>query len=71
VALSLTLCPGPMASGQDFRGIVAGTVTDETGAVLTKAQVTQTAHATSTTRSTQTDDRGFYIFQYVPSACRR
>ena len=49
-----------------MRGTILGTVTDATGAVLTKASVTVRQTATGLTRSELTNDSGEYSIQQLP-----
>ncbi len=51
---------------QTFRGGVEGTVTDSTGAAIPQAQVTAKNAGTALTRTTQTDDQGFYFITELP-----
>ena len=56
----------PVAMGQSSStGIVTGTVTDSTGAAAPDAVVTLTDVGTSTPRTTNTNDKGYYTFSYV------
>src|SRR5688500_13556066 len=50
---------------QTSRGIVSGTVTDPNGAVVPNAEVTLTSTDTTITRSTVTNNEGFYRFDAV------
>jgi hypothetical protein len=52
--------------GQTFRGGVEGTVTDSTGAAIPQALVTAKNAGTGLTRTTQTDDQGFYLITELP-----
>jgi outer membrane receptor protein involved in Fe transport len=47
-------------------GIIEGTVTDQTGAVIPKASVTITETLTRQTRSVTTDERGFFRANQLP-----
>jgi len=47
-------------------GRIVGTITDPSGAVLQKAQVTATNLATGVTQTTLTSDRGTYAFPVLP-----
>src|ERR1700752_651722 len=48
------------ASAQVLYGSIVGTLTDETGAVIPKAQVTVTNTSTNLSRQVTTDDAGYY-----------
>ena len=48
------------ASAQVLYGSIVGTLTDETGAVITKASVTVTNTSTGLSRQVTTDDAGYY-----------
>ena len=52
-------------SGQTSRGTVSGTITDQAGAVLSGANVTLTNAETNVTRTSTTNDEGFYRFDAV------
>jgi len=51
---------------QDFRGTLQGTVSDASKAVISNATVTLRNVDTSAERSANTDDNGFYLFQFLP-----
>jgi len=51
----------PLAA-QKFTGVIRGTVTDPTGAVLSGAEVTITNTATSETHTITSNDQGEYVF---------
>jgi hypothetical protein len=57
---------GPAAYAQTFRGIIQGTVTDPTGAVLTGAKVTARNTNTGTERSTVTNASGNFNLPELP-----
>jgi hypothetical protein len=59
IALSFT------TFAQTSRGTVSGVVTDATGAVISGASVVLTNKATTVSRSTVTNDEGFYRFDAV------
>ena len=61
VVLSLSV----IASAQTSRGTVSGSITDPTGAVIQGASVTLTNVATAVSRSTTSNDEGFYRFDAV------
>ena len=61
----LALSLAPPATAQDFRGGVAGTVTDATGGVLPGVSVTITNEATAVAQSLVTDGEGRYRVQYL------
>src|SRR5215472_3679441 len=46
---------------QDIFGRISGTVTDPTGAVIPHAKITITNEETKLIRTTQADERGFYV----------
>jgi outer membrane receptor protein involved in Fe transport len=50
----------PLASAQITRGSIAGNVRDESGAIVSGAEVTVTAPGRNITRNATTDDEGFY-----------
>jgi Carboxypeptidase regulatory-like domain/TonB dependent receptor len=66
LAMSLGLCDPGIASGQQFRGALVGTVTDPVGALVPDARVTLTGIATNTTLATRTNGDGFYVIEYIP-----
>jgi hypothetical protein len=66
--LALLAClAGSPAAGQDFRGVISGTVTDSSGGVLPGAEVTVTNLATGLAITVPTDTKGFYQARYLIS----
>src|SRR6185369_15963505 len=61
------ICPvsGPIALGQSSKGILAGTVTDPDGAVISGATIKITNNAKGTVRETTTADDGNYRLDAV------
>src|SRR5215470_14299040 len=57
----LCACPVGLATGQDIFGLIAGTVTDPTGAAVPLAKVTITNQDTKLERVVICDDRGYYV----------
>ncbi len=64
--LSLALIAAPCVHAGGVGGSVSGTVTDQSGAVLSGAAVKITIPATGFTQSTLTDAKGFYTFPSLP-----
>lgn len=64
-ALALTLSAATL-SAQDANGRISGTITDTTGAVVPKAQVTITNQSTRLTWKATSDDKGFYVVTNLP-----
>ena len=60
------VCSMIPALAQVTTGIVAGTVTDQTGAVVPDAPVTITNTATGATRTMNTNSSGGYRFEALP-----
>jgi hypothetical protein len=54
------------AAAQDIFGVIAGMVTDSTGAAVPHAKVTITNQATKLERIVNTDERGFYVAPQLP-----
>src|SRR5260370_29086803 len=54
------------ASAQVLYGSIVGTVTDPTGAVVSKANVTVTNTSTGLSRQTSADDAGYYSIPNLP-----
>src|SRR5215467_12451745 len=70
--LLVTCLPGccPWLAGQTT-GRIAGTVKDQTGAVVVSAQVTATSKSTAEQRQARTDDAGVYVLALLrPGAYR-
>ena len=53
------------AFGQEFRGTVSGTVTDQTGAAIANAQVTAVENGTNAKAETKTDSAGQYVLPFL------
>ena len=60
----ITTCVG-LSLAQTSRGVVSGTVTDQTGAVISGADVELKKLATNEVRTTRTNDSGIYRFDAV------
>src|SRR5262245_24234188 len=60
------LCSGAAAVAQIVSGTLVGNATDATGAVVPKASVTATNQSTGGTRSTVTDDAGYFALPQLP-----
>jgi hypothetical protein len=65
--LATLLGAGAPAVAQDFRGSIAGTVTDSTGGVLPGASVTVTNVGTNVAVDAVTDGKGYYQVRYLSS----
>ena len=63
IALLLAACT---ASAQNANGRISGTVTDATGAVVPKAQITVTSQSTRLTFKAASDEKGFYVVVNLP-----
>lgn len=63
----LTLFFVSTISAQEFRGTIAGTITDPNGAVVPGASVTVKNVATNITSSTTSNDEGVYTVPLLPS----
>jgi Carboxypeptidase regulatory-like domain len=61
---TLSAAPALLAQSSST-GMVSGTVTDSSGAVVADATVTLIDTGTSSTRNTPTSDKGFYVFSSV------
>lgn len=67
VTLTLLLFPGATASkAQSNDATLTGTVLDKTGAVIPKAKIVITEEASGVTRSTTSDERGFFSLVGIP-----
>src|SRR5215831_418528 len=55
-----------IAAAQDIFGVIAGTVTDPTGAAVPHAKITITNQETKLERILSTDDRGFFLAPQLP-----
>jgi hypothetical protein len=55
-----------LAFSQAVNATLLGTVTDPSGAVVPNAKVTITEVTTNTTRTSQTNESGYYFFAEVP-----
>jgi hypothetical protein len=64
-ACLLLLASPPQALAQEFRATLTGTVTDTSGAVVSKADVTATNVDTGSTYTAHTSDAGVYYIPYV------
>ena len=70
IAVALTAClvllaNPPRSFAQEFRSTLTGTITDSTGAVIPKAQVTAVNVDTGSTYAAQSSDAGVYYIPYV------
>ena len=65
LCLFALLCLSLTAFAQTSRGTVSGTITDQTGAVISGANVVLTNTATTVSRSTVANSEGFYRFDAV------
>jgi len=66
LAACLLLLVNPQRSlAQEFRATLTGTVTDVSGAVVPKAEVTATNVETGSTYTAKTSDAGVYYIPYV------
>jgi len=66
LAVCLLLMAAPRAlQAQEFRATLTGTVTDQAGAVVSKATVTATNNDTGSVYTTQTSNAGVYYVPYV------
>src|SRR6185295_874183 len=59
-------CETPIASAQVLYGSIAGTVTDQTKAVVPAAVVTATNTSTGLSRQSNTDSEGYYSISNLP-----
>src|SRR5579885_2229360 len=65
-ALLLGASPALFAQGEIASATLNGTVTDPSGSAVPNAKITLTNTATGLTRTTQSNDAGFYSFVRVP-----
>jgi len=65
-ALLIILAGSSVASSQSVQGVITGTVTDPTGAVVPNATVTITNAGTNASQTTTTGSDGSYRFSLVP-----
>src|SRR4051812_36984774 len=67
--LLVVLFPCPPSSGQSTNeGVLVGTISDSTGAVIPGTTVTLTDIGTNITRTAQTNGQGDYFFRALPPA---
>jgi hypothetical protein len=66
ILLVLVLWVTPMLTAQTFRGGIAGTVLDSSGAVVADAKITATATDTGVQHTTVSTSGGDYTFQDLP-----
>jgi hypothetical protein len=66
VVLLLSTALAGVAAAQDIFGLIAGAVTDPTGAAVPGAKVTITNQDTKLERTAITDARGFYVAPQMP-----
>ena len=66
LALLAMICAAPVAFAQVLYGSIAGTLTDESGAVVPKAVVTVTNTSTGLSREATTTDDGYYTIPNLP-----
>ncbi len=66
VLLVLAVSGSLIAAGQQITGSIAGTLTDEQGAVVAGATITATNVDTGLSRIAMTDNAGGYRIQYLP-----
>jgi len=64
IAIGLTFANG-IAAAQTITGTIRGSVTDSSGAVISKASITVTNDATGVKTSTTSDASGVYNFQFL------
>lgn len=63
--IGLIACASVVAAAQDFRGSIAGRVTESNGAAVANAQITVTNVATNTSVNATTDGSGDYKVLYL------
>src|SRR5579864_4493301 len=66
MVLALAILLAGKLPAQTVQGVVTGTVTDTSGAVLPNAAVTLTNEGTGVTQTTTTNTNGGYRFALVP-----
>src|SRR5215207_8918574 len=64
-SLLVVLAVAGPAAAQEFRGSIAGTVNDSSGAAVPGATVTATNQATNTPQTTTTNEEGAYTLLYL------
>src|SRR5688572_10453227 len=57
----------PAAAGQSVSGTILGTVTDSSGAVISKAKVIVTNEGTGLTRTVEADSNGDFAVPSIPT----
>jgi hypothetical protein len=55
----------PLATAQEFRGTITGTVTDQQGASIAGAEIEARSLETNTTQKTTTNASGLYVIPYL------
>ncbi|HEV2385767.1 MAG TPA: carboxypeptidase regulatory-like domain-containing protein [Candidatus Acidoferrales bacterium] len=65
--LAIGMCPGRLRAQATASASLAGTITDQSNAVVDGAQVTVTNKATGETRSVKTAGAGYYRFDLLPA----
>ena len=66
MSLFVAMLPS-MLSAYQFRGSISGTVTDTSGKVIPKADVTLTSSNSGEQRKTTSNSSGFYQFSELPA----
>ena len=64
-AVVIASCLAAPAAAQEFRGSIAGTVTDVSGGVLPGVAISVTNTDTGVTQNVVTDGKGFYEVLYL------
>ena len=64
--LLVMVCAAPATYAQVLYGSIAGTLTDESGAVVPRAVVTVTNTSTGLSREATTTDDGYYTIPNLP-----